>query len=246
MKSQDKEKEYERNIWEIYRKEFATANREKRLQLNKRMRRWQELMKSGWPASQAYYKVMEEESDETPQPIPAEKQRYQKTNRMMTKVMVGVVIAIIALVVCLVPLKEVAYTVTEPLSYQVTNFVQKEQRQQEPGRVETTVRISSDLEDFTAALQAMYAQSPVGYVDVVNRDTVSGTFTVHFTFYSSGDQYSKDVTLYLKPDELGEAKYQATSIDANDEWSWEYKITPDTKIVTNYKKVPLLEYLLSR
>ena len=164
------------------------------------------------------------------------------------KIVIGILlaIAIIALVVCLVPLKEVAYTVTEPLSYQVTNFVKKEQRP-EPRRVETTISLSSDLEDITAWLQGMYApqvECPVGYVDVVNRDTVSGTFTVHFTFYSSGDQYSKDVTLYLKSDELGEAKYQATSINANeDEWSWEYKVTPDTKIVTNYKKVTLLDYL---
>jgi len=69
MESQDKEKEDERNIWEIYSKEFATANREKRLQLNKRMRRWQELMKSGWPASQAYYRVTEE-PQETPPSYP--------------------------------------------------------------------------------------------------------------------------------------------------------------------------------
>ena len=164
----------------------------------------------------------------------------------MKKVTIGIIIvAVIALIVGFVPIMEVTYTVTEPLSYQATNFVKKEQRQQEPGRVETTISFSQDIEDVTAYLQAIYAQSPVGYVDVVNRDTVSGTFTVHFTFYSLGDQYSKDVTLYLKPDELGETKYQATSINANeDEWSWEYKVTPDTKTVTNYKKVTLLEYLL--
>jgi len=66
MEPQDKEKEYERNIWEIYRKEFATASREKQLQLNKRMRRWQELMKSGETPSQAYYKVMEEPQETLP------------------------------------------------------------------------------------------------------------------------------------------------------------------------------------
>lgn len=63
MESQDKEKKFERNIWETYRKEWAAASRERRAQLNKRMFRWQELMKNGWTASQAYYKVMEEESD---------------------------------------------------------------------------------------------------------------------------------------------------------------------------------------
>jgi len=42
MESQNKEKEYEYNIWEIYRKEWETANNEKRAELNKRMNRWQE------------------------------------------------------------------------------------------------------------------------------------------------------------------------------------------------------------
>jgi len=61
MESQDKGKEYEHNIWEIYLKEWATASPEKRTELNKRTRRWQELMKSGWTTQQAYYKAMEEE-----------------------------------------------------------------------------------------------------------------------------------------------------------------------------------------
>ncbi len=66
MESQDKEKEYERNIWEIYRKEFATANREKRNEINKRMLRWQELMKDGLTPSQAYYRVMEGHQETPP------------------------------------------------------------------------------------------------------------------------------------------------------------------------------------
>ncbi len=61
MESQDKEKEYEHSIWEIYRKEWETASPEKKAELNKRMRRWQELMKNGLLASEAYYKAMEED-----------------------------------------------------------------------------------------------------------------------------------------------------------------------------------------
>ncbi len=57
------EEEYRHSVWEIYSKEWATANREKQAQLNKRMLRWQDLMKNGWTPSQAYYKVMEEESN---------------------------------------------------------------------------------------------------------------------------------------------------------------------------------------
>ncbi|MFC1990355.1 hypothetical protein ACFLVW_07405 [Chloroflexota bacterium] len=66
MESQDKEKEYEHNVWEIYRKEWETASPEKRIELNKRMRCWQELMKSGLTAQQAYYKAMEGELDKPP------------------------------------------------------------------------------------------------------------------------------------------------------------------------------------
>ena len=62
MELQDKEKEYKHSVWEIYRKEWETASNEKRIELNKGMRRWQELMKSGLTAQQAYYKAMEEES----------------------------------------------------------------------------------------------------------------------------------------------------------------------------------------
>ena len=66
MESKDKEKEYEHNVWEIYRREWATASSEKKVELNKRIRRWQELMKNGLPASQAYYRAMQEESDKPP------------------------------------------------------------------------------------------------------------------------------------------------------------------------------------
>ena len=63
MEPQDKEEEYQQSVWEIYRKEWATASSEKKVELNKRMRRWQELMKDGLTASQAHYRVMREELD---------------------------------------------------------------------------------------------------------------------------------------------------------------------------------------
>ncbi len=64
MESQ--EEEYKHSIWEIYRKEWATASPEKRTELNKRMLRWQELMENGWTASRAYYRVMEEDLGKAP------------------------------------------------------------------------------------------------------------------------------------------------------------------------------------
>ena len=91
MESQDKEKEYERNIREIYRKEFATANRERRLQLNKRMHRWEELMKSGWTPSQAYIEVMEE-----PQETPPSYPFWTKMRKVLVVIPVLALIAAIA------------------------------------------------------------------------------------------------------------------------------------------------------
>ena len=63
---ESQEEEYEHSVWEIYRKEWETASSEKKIELNKRMNQWQELMKSGASASQAYYRVMQEESGKSP------------------------------------------------------------------------------------------------------------------------------------------------------------------------------------
>ncbi len=85
-----------------------------------------------------------------------EKQTHQKKNRMMTEIMVGIVIAIIALVVCFVPLKEVAYTATEPLSYQEyqeMGFVVKEQQPDpDPRSIHATVEFASTPEEVRQAL----------------------------------------------------------------------------------------------
>ena len=164
----------------------------------------------------------------------------------MKKLVIGIVIAVIIALVGLVPLKEVAYTATEPLSYESEGYLYKEQHT-DPRFIHASVQFSKDLEEVTQAIKQKPkpAEYPVGYASVVNRDNVSGSFTVHFIFYSSGDQYSEDVTLQLKPNELGEAQYRAIYIDANeDEWSGEYEVIADMKTVTNYKKVTLLRYLL--
>ena len=70
MEPQDREREYERNIWENYRQEWATASEEKRAELNKRMFRWQELIKQGLTPIQAYYKVMAGHSNIPPHRSP--------------------------------------------------------------------------------------------------------------------------------------------------------------------------------
>ena len=60
MESQ--EEGYKHKVWEMYRREWEAASREKRFELNNRMLHWQELIKSGLSAEQAYRRAMEEES----------------------------------------------------------------------------------------------------------------------------------------------------------------------------------------
>ncbi len=98
MESQ--EEEYKHNAWEIYRKEWATASPEKKTELNKRMHRWQELMKNGWTAQQAYYKAMEEELAFTMAEEPSDKSpRYSRWSSMPKVPSVILVLALIAAIV---------------------------------------------------------------------------------------------------------------------------------------------------
>jgi hypothetical protein len=87
---------------------------------------------------------------------------------------------------------------------------------------------------------------PIGCVTVKNADSVSGTFTVHFTFYTwdkgtpenlievMRSEYVDDQTVELQPDEIGTAKYPAHDIDLDsewDEWLWEFEVIPSTKLI---------------
>ena len=97
--TESQEEEYQHNIWEIYRKEWATASPERRTVLNKRMLHWQELIKNGWTASKAYIRVAEEESGVTPQLIHADMKTKAKTRRPVLLVLAIVIILSISFVI---------------------------------------------------------------------------------------------------------------------------------------------------
>ncbi len=172
-----------------------------------------------------------------PQPL----QQYQRGASI--KIIIGIlVVLVIALVVGFVPI----ITVTEPLTYQATPLVKKEQL--DPvmqSLILSTVAFSKNSEEISQALQQAYQTVFGCIVSVRNTDTVSGTFDVHIVFSTpTGRQYPKDITLQLRPGELKEARHGVSSIDADiDKLSWDYKVTPT---VTKNKKVPIFDYLLSR
>jgi hypothetical protein len=158
---------------------------------------------------------------------------------MKIGITVGVVIAILALVVCLVPLKEVAYTVavdyedietyyedepyedtetyyeTEPLDYDVVKSYTE---------VVKVFSRSDDFEESGFPRELGFGEpAPKGYVVVKNTDDIAGTFTIKFSFWA-WDEYMPlfgpikdyqqgEVTLSLKPGESGIASFLAYRLD---------------------------------
>lgn len=206
---------------------------------------------------------------------------------MKTGVTVGVVIAILALVVCLVPLKEVAYTVTVDYQDTETYYVDEPYEdtetyyEEEPYQdVETyydtepltfeVVKSFIDTDSYSERRriviggvviqdEVVKVKFPIGCVELQNTDTISGTFRVNFSFYAVdkftfeslnlsgdeeglkffGEEYSGIDSLTLEPSAKGTATYSISDIDMdnNDEWIWEYEVTPGTKRIAKEREV---------
>ena len=172
---------------------------------------------------------------------------------------VGIIILVAALVVCLVPLKTVAYTVmvdyqdtepyevqvAEPLDYQVVNSY--------VGQGTITHETSTVIGGIGESHHTWEETVPVAYVVVQNTDTLSGTFTVSFSVSEPLDELFLHRTLSLDPNEAQTAECPAYELG-----DWNYEVTPRTKTVTKteyrqvtkqrpetrYKEVTLLDYCL--
>lgn len=149
---------------------------------------------------------------------------------------VGVIILVAALVVCLVPLKTVAYTVmvdyqdTEPLSY----------KDMGAEKVCTGTVWGSDSYGKYRIMDWIY-----GYVvELKNTDEIGGTFTVELNCIYNGASFVKSQSIYLEPGEEGEVLFD------NIRGYGAYEVIPGAKTVTKqrpetrYKEVTLLDYVL--
>ena len=128
MEAQDKEKEYSKAVWEIYRNEWESASNEKRAELNKRMLNWQELMKNGLTASQAYYEIMLEKSKGTQRPIPAEKKIKTETRPPSAfAVVIGTILIIPMLIFVSIPsiILNISHFVLFPIGWFLSIFTGK-------------------------------------------------------------------------------------------------------------------------
>lgn len=183
----------------------------------------------------------------------------------------AMIIALVALAVCLIPLKTVAYNVivdyqdtetyyvdepyeaevAEPLDYKVVNSYTAE----ETLTHETSISIGGIGESSNTWEEII----PVACVVVENTDTASGVFTISFSVTEPLDAFFLAIPLDLAPGETKTAKCLAYELG-----DWEYRVIPSTKTVTKteyrqvqkqrtvtkqrvetqYKKVTLLDYFL--
>ena len=171
---------------------------------------------------------------------------------MKIGIAVGIVIAILALVVCLVPLKTVAYAVTvdyedteiyyvdEP--YEVTEIYYEYEpwdELPEPGsNYEESIDFPTldDLDqDILEAFERASNLRPkdyevikavsyerTAYLTLRNTDTVGATFIV--TFFFSGGSIDKE--MYLEPGEQKQFIATAPSYDSTGGLTWSYSVWP--------------------
>jgi len=176
---------------------------------------------------------------------------------------VGIAIVIAALVVCLPPLKTVAYTVmvdyedietyydNEP--YQITENYTEDV----PLSFEADGYIKADIiEEHQQIIiggivfqdEIVEVEIQVACVDVENTDDIEGNFTVSFSGFEPmfGDP-SLTRTFNLSPGQEETAECPAESID-----DWDYEVTPGTKeveqerTVTKYRQVEKQRTVISQ
>jgi hypothetical protein len=171
---------------------------------------------------------------------------------MKIGIIVVIVVTILALVVCLVPLKEVAYAIT--VDYEDTETYYENEPYEDVETYTETVPLDYEVVESEVDVEGVTA---VASIVVRNKDNIAGTFTVDLsviygcTFIAPGSieitslLASDEEELHLEPNDTGTA---TCSVDnpypsncAFDSWS--YDVTPDTKemeeerTVTKYRQV---------
>ncbi len=161
----------------------------------------------------------------------------------MKVLLIIIILAIIAAFT--VPLKTEPYTIMERYQEKETYWDKVEQilnYDMTNAYAETNINFSVGV----------YAQANVS---IKNTDTVPGNYAVAFTINTLNRTLTDNVRLYIEPGQTDTARGVA-DINTGEDWTWNYTITPGTKIVdvqrertvwrerpvTRYKKVPLLSF----
>lgn len=168
---------------------------------------------------------------------------------------VGVVIVILALVICLAPLKQVPYAVTVDYEDTETYYenepyeVTENYTEDVPLTFETNAYVDEQVTyehhqiiigDVVFQDEIVEVTIYIACVEVKNTDDVAGNFTVSFSgFEPMFSEHSLTSTLSVNPNQRKPAKCPAESTIDN----WSYDVTPGTKeiqavrTVTKYRQV---------
>jgi len=165
---------------------------------------------------------------------------------------IAALIVVTALIVCLVPLRQVAYAVT--VEYEDTETYYENEPYEDTETYTETAPLDYEVVDTDADIDGQTATVSVA---VRNQDDIAGTFTVGLsviygcTFIGPGSieitslLASDERELHLQPNGKGTATYTADNpYPANCAFdSWTYDVTPSTKevemerTVTKYRQV---------
>jgi len=163
---------------------------------------------------------------------------------------IGIIAIALALVVCLVPVRDEAYAITVDYEAPVTEYIDLSYKVNDYMRtiIIEEYRLTGSCGCTRKLVEVEYQ---VFCLDVKNTDDVAGQFLVMLFGIADGNSYSQNVTLSLNASEQKTVEYQAEIIDCCD---WE--VIPNVKEVetgeftakqrkeTQYKKVTALDYLL--
>lgn len=163
---------------------------------------------------------------------------------MKAGIITFIILAIAALVICLAPLISVAYPVT--FEYQDTETYYEDEPYEDVEIYYEEVPLNYEVVDSYVKERK---GNPCGYVEVRNLDEVSGAFNVDFSFsvsYTSispgsivlsSRTYKAKEELHIEPQETRIAKHREEHVNMEDNWSWSYEVTPDTKSVERQRAV---------
>ena len=171
---------------------------------------------------------------------------------MKIGIAIGITIAVIAIIVCLLTLKEVAYSVT--VDYEDTETYYEDEPYEATETYTETVPLEYEVVESDIDVEG---ETATVFVVVRNQDSAAGAFTIELsviygcTFISPGSIQltsmvaSDEQELYVEPNDTGAAIYSADNpYPANCGFdSWSYDVTPDMKemekerTVTKYRQV---------
>ena len=166
------------------------------------------------------------------------------------KVLSAVVI-VLALVICLVPLRDEAYAVTVDCQEPVTEHVALSFEVNDYMRTDTIEEYRQTSNCGCTPSKLVEVEVQVACLDVKNTDDIAGDFMVTLSGLEAGSPFSQNFTLSLNVSERETVEYQAEVIDC-----WDFEVIPNVKKVETgefitkqreeirYKKVTALDYLL--